>query len=230
MTFTFKSLATAALLVSLVGCNCETQTRKRFPKIEVLDDVGNARTNVDFGKVQLNFTATKKVRIRNAGAAALTLEKAVFTKALFGLGQTVPVSLGVNEELELPLTFTPTAADRFAAGAIAGTRFGTGAITDAKVATNAVTGAKVGADLTRADLSAVVGEAKVAGKAIFSATAVGCDGAPFLSTKSSCDTRTCPLTLPNGIGVIGRVGCDGTGCGQFATTCNNTRLGVLVAP
>jgi hypothetical protein len=125
---------------------------------------------------------------------------------------------------------TPTAADRFAAGAIAGTRFGTGAITDAKVATNAVTGAKVGADLSRADLSAVVGEAKVAGKAIFSATAAGCDGTPFLSTRSSCDTRTCPFTLPNGIEINGRVGCDGTGCGQFATTCVNSRLGVLVTP
>jgi len=125
---------------------------------------------------------------------------------------------------------TPTTADRFATGAIAGNRFGAGAITDAKVANNAVTGAKVGADLSRADLATDVGEAQVAGRAIFRATAVGCDQAPFLSTSSTCAPRTCPITLPNGIIVNGRVGCDGTGCSQFGPTCNNSRLGVLVAP
>lgn len=127
---------------------------------------------------------------------------------------------------------TPTTADRFATGAIAGNRFGTGVITDTKVANNAVTGARVGADLTRADLTAVVGEAQIAGRAIFSATATGCDGAPFLSTGATCATTACTATsLMTGLPVPGHLSCDASNCGQFnPTTCNNTRLGVLVAP
>ena len=69
---TIQRLTVAALLLTLGGCDCGTSTRKLFPKIEVIDEMGNARTSVEFGQVQLNFTATKKVRIRNAGAAALT--------------------------------------------------------------------------------------------------------------------------------------------------------------
>ena len=109
---TFQRLTIAALLLTLAGCDCGTQTRKRFPKIEVLDEMGNARTSVEFGQVQLHFTATRKVRIRNSGAAALTLEKADFTKALFALGEPLPVTIAVNEEYELPLTFTPVTADQ----------------------------------------------------------------------------------------------------------------------
>ena len=105
-------LTGAAVVLTLAGCDCGPKTRKLFPKIEVLDDQGNARTMVEFGQVQLNFTATKKVRIRNAGAAALTLEKAEFTKALFALGEPMPVTLGVNEEYQLPITFTPNVADQ----------------------------------------------------------------------------------------------------------------------
>lgn len=114
----WSSLVAVAAALSLAGCDCGPTTRKRFPKIEVLDEQGNARTSVEFGDVQLTFTATKKVRIRNAGAAALTLEKADFSKALFGVGTTLPVSIGVNEELELPLTFTPTVADQRETGSV----------------------------------------------------------------------------------------------------------------
>ena len=112
MKSNFHGLMAAALLLTFAGCDCGPQIAKRFPRIEVLDDQGNARSLVDFGQVQLNFTATKKVRIRNAGAAPLTLEKADFSKALFGVGVPLPVSIGVNEELQLPLTFTPTVADQ----------------------------------------------------------------------------------------------------------------------
>jgi hypothetical protein len=121
MTTSFKkmqSLMAVVALVSLAGCECGTTTRKLFPKIEVLDEMGNTRSSVDFGQVQLNFTATKKVRIRNAGAALLTIEKAEFSKPLFGVGLTLPVSLSVNEELEFPLTFTPTVADQRETGTV----------------------------------------------------------------------------------------------------------------
>jgi len=115
---TFQRLCVAALLLSLAGCDCGTQTRKRFPKIEVLDEMGAARTSVEFGQVQLNFTATKKVRIRNSGTAALTLSKAEFTKPLFAVGEPLPISLDVNGEYELPLTFTPTVADQRETGTV----------------------------------------------------------------------------------------------------------------
>lgn len=105
-------LSALALLLPLVGCDCGPTTRKLFPKIEVLDELGNARSSIDFGSVQLNFTATKKVRIRNAGTAPLTLEKAAFTKALFALGEPLPMTLAVNAEYELPITFTPAVADQ----------------------------------------------------------------------------------------------------------------------
>ncbi len=116
--FKFEALVAAVALLSVAGCECGTQTRKRFPKIEVLDETGNARTSVEFGNVQLHFTATKKVRIRNAGAAALSLEKTEFTNAKFGVGTTLPVSIGVNEELEFPLTFTPSVADQRETGTV----------------------------------------------------------------------------------------------------------------
>lgn len=110
---------TAALLsLALAGCDCGPQTRKLFPKIEVIDEQGNARTMVEFGQVQLNFTSTKKVRIRNAGAADLVLEKADFTKPLFTLAEPLPVTLEVNGEYELPLSFTPTVADQRETGVV----------------------------------------------------------------------------------------------------------------
>lgn len=114
----FQRVLAAALVLTVAGCDCGPMTMRLQPKIEVLDDMGNARTSVEFGQVQLNFTATKKVRIRNAGAASLTLENPVFTKPLFGLGEMLPVTLPVNGEYELPVTFTPTVADQRETGTV----------------------------------------------------------------------------------------------------------------
>ena len=124
-----------------------------------------------------------------------------------------------------------TNADRFQSGAIAGSRFATAAITDVKVANNAVTGAKVGADLTRADLAAAPGEAQIAGRALFNASAAGCTQSG-LTTRDTCPTAVCEAFNPFlGINVPGRLSCDGDFCGQLnATTCPNTRIGLLVAP
>lgn len=112
MSFKFQSFVLAALVVSLAGCDCGTSTRKKFPKIEVLDESGNTRSMVEFGQVQLNFKAIKTLRIRNAGAAPLNLEKAEFTKALFGVDSALPTAIAVGEELQLPLSFTPNVADQ----------------------------------------------------------------------------------------------------------------------
>ncbi|MCC6334475.1 MAG: choice-of-anchor D domain-containing protein [Myxococcales bacterium] len=109
-----KQLAAVVMVLvagSLQACSCGTQTNTRFPKIEVLDELGNSRSNVDFGQVQVNVTGTQAVRIRNGGAAVLTLNGVTFSNAHFGLGTTAPVSIAVGEEFQLPLTFTPTTPD-----------------------------------------------------------------------------------------------------------------------
>jgi hypothetical protein len=112
MTSTFKKVFVAGLLAGFAGCKCGETTNRRFPKIEVLDEMGNARTSVDFGRVQMSFTATKKVRIRNSGSTSLGITAVTFSKPLFALADTLPIEIGVNEEYELPLTFTPGVADQ----------------------------------------------------------------------------------------------------------------------
>ncbi len=113
---TWLTMALAAL--TLWGCSCEERTNRRFPKVELLDELGNARTLVEFGQVQVNFTAQKTVRVRNAGNAALTLTAGTFSNAKFALGTTLPLSIGVNEEYELPFDFTPTVADQRETGTV----------------------------------------------------------------------------------------------------------------
>lgn len=111
MTKQFAAAVAVVGMFALNGCSCGTQTKKREPKIEVIDELGNARTSVDFGQVQVNVTATKAVRIRNGGAGSLTISGVTFSNPLFGLGTTPPVVVAVGDETQLPLTFTPTAPD-----------------------------------------------------------------------------------------------------------------------
>lgn len=111
MTKPLVVLCAVVVVVAGAGCSCGTQTTKREPQIEVIDDLGNARTLVDFGQVQVNVTGTQSVRIRNSGAGALTISAVTFSNPLFGLGTTPPVVVGVGEETQLPLTFTPTTPD-----------------------------------------------------------------------------------------------------------------------
>jgi hypothetical protein len=102
MSFTFQGFVLAALVVSLAGCDCGTSTRKKFPKIEVLDESGNTRSMLEFGQVQLNFKAIKTVRIRNGGVAPLNLEKAEFSKALFALDTSFPAAIAVGALVSQP--------------------------------------------------------------------------------------------------------------------------------
>ncbi len=109
-------LAVAALSVA-AGCTCDTNTARRFPKIEVLDAVGNERTAVDFGQVQVNATAEQRVRVRNSGNLPLSISSATFTDAKFGV-TNVPAAVDVNGELELVFTFTPTEPDLRVTGTV----------------------------------------------------------------------------------------------------------------
>lgn len=111
MTTKTSVAACAVLTLSLAGCSCDERTNRRFPKVELLDDEGNARSLVDFGQVQVNFTARKSVRVRNGGNAALELTAATFGNAKFAAGEPLPIAIGVNEEHQLELTFSPTAPD-----------------------------------------------------------------------------------------------------------------------
>lgn len=99
------------LALSLAGCECGQSVRRTFPKIEVLDAMGAERGTVDFGQVQLNSTATARVRVRNAGNAALTVSKATFSNMKFGVGEMLPVTIEPNGELMFALTFRPTEPD-----------------------------------------------------------------------------------------------------------------------
>lgn len=101
----------AALLAALAaGCTCGQRTQQRSPKLEVLDATGSERTSVDFGKIQIATTGEAKVRLRNSGTAVLDVTKAEFSDAKFGV-TNLPLSLDVNSEAELALTFTPVDAD-----------------------------------------------------------------------------------------------------------------------
>lgn len=134
------------------------------------------------------------------------------------------------------LSVVSVTGDRFAANSINGGRIPDGTLAASKVAANAVTGAKVGNDLTRADLSADIGEAQVAGIDVFQVSANGCvELDNKLSTAATCPTQTCTFQSQiNGqpVTLVGRRSCaDAEACSSFnPTACPNTRVGKLVAP
>ena len=111
-------LVGVVVLSSLAGCTCEQQIMKKNPKIEVLDDMGAERTLVDFGSAQLNIPTVKELRVRNGGAGPLTISAAQFSPAVFGAVTTFPLTLAVNEEQLLQLSFTPTEADQRITGKV----------------------------------------------------------------------------------------------------------------
>ncbi|MBL8921078.1 MAG: choice-of-anchor D domain-containing protein [Myxococcaceae bacterium] len=93
------------------ACDCGTAVRRTFPKLEILDDQGADRSTLDFGQVQLNSTATARIRMRNAGTAVLNLSAATFANQKFGLGETLPVTIEQNGEHMFAFTFKPTEPD-----------------------------------------------------------------------------------------------------------------------
>lgn len=97
--------------LSLVGCECGPSVRRTFPKLEVIDAMGAERSAIDFGQVQLNSTATARIRMRNGGTATLNLTKATFSNMKFGLGEMLPVTIDPNGELMFAFTFRPTEPD-----------------------------------------------------------------------------------------------------------------------
>jgi hypothetical protein len=93
------------------ACDCGGAVRRTFPKLEVLDDMGADRSTLDFGQVQLNSTATARIRMRNAGTAVLNLSAATFSNPKFGLGETLPLAIEQNGERMFAFTFKPTEPD-----------------------------------------------------------------------------------------------------------------------
>jgi hypothetical protein len=104
-------LTVFALVLTFLGCDCGQRTTQRFAQLEILDAQNAERTSVDFGKVQRGTSGTQVVRVRNSGPADLTISKAEFSSGLFGVGTTLPATVGVAEELQLELTYTPTTVD-----------------------------------------------------------------------------------------------------------------------
>lgn len=101
----------AGVVVVASGCNCGPTVRSQQPQIEVLDEQGNARRDIDFGRVQVATTGSRELRIRNGGAALLTITEVRFAGERFGLGEETPVSIAAGDEHRLLLTFSPTVAD-----------------------------------------------------------------------------------------------------------------------
>ncbi len=101
----------AAAVAVLAGCTCTDTTKKRFPRIEVLNADGTERTLVDFGTVQVDMTHERRLRVRNGGAALLTLSR-LSAGEPFGTATALPATLGAGEELELLVTYRPTVANQ----------------------------------------------------------------------------------------------------------------------
>ncbi|MBL8956162.1 MAG: choice-of-anchor D domain-containing protein, partial [Myxococcaceae bacterium] len=110
-------LLLVALTFSVVSCKCGT-TRTTNPALDVLDAMGNARTSVDFGDVQVNIKSTQELRIRNSGNALLTLTAATFSRTEFATDSALPFDIGAGDEAMLKLTFTPTVADQRITGKV----------------------------------------------------------------------------------------------------------------
>ena len=98
-------------VVVLPACSCNDRVKRTFPKLEVIDEVGNERGAIDFGQVQLNTTSTAAIRMRNSGTALLNISEATFSNAKFASGQMLPVSIEQNGELMFAFTFKPTEPD-----------------------------------------------------------------------------------------------------------------------
>lgn len=109
MTFFRVMAVVTAVLVP--ACSCDETVRRTFPKIEVLDEMGNEKLTVDFGQVQLNATATARLRMRNAGSALLSITEVKFSSAKFGHGEMLPVTMSPNGEVQFAFTFKPTEPD-----------------------------------------------------------------------------------------------------------------------
>jgi hypothetical protein len=98
------------LSVFIMSCE-QVMVVKRFPKIAVIDDMGVERTSVDFQEVQLNTKSTKTLRVRNTGNLALTISKIEFSKPIFAQEAMLPLTIDVDSQFDVPLTFTPNMAD-----------------------------------------------------------------------------------------------------------------------
>lgn len=101
----------ALFVVVLPACSCDDRVKRTFPKLEVIDEMGNERGAIDFGQVQLNTTSTARIRMRNSGTAVLTISEATFSNSKFTSGETLPALIEQNGELMFAFNFKPTEPD-----------------------------------------------------------------------------------------------------------------------
>lgn len=99
------------LLALLCGCDCSDRTSRLVPKLVVLDEADTAVAALDFGKVQLNVSASQKVYLRNVGTAVLSLDQVEVSNAHFSVQAMLPAVIRSGDDLELTVAFVPTAAD-----------------------------------------------------------------------------------------------------------------------
>ena len=105
-------------LALAAGCSCNDKTSKKAPKFELPtpDGMGEV-TSLDFGMVQVNAKAVRKLTVRNDGALPLDLD-ALTADPPFGVDTPVPVEVATGATTDLLITFTPTVADQRVTGTL----------------------------------------------------------------------------------------------------------------
>jgi len=64
--------------------------------------------NLGFGTQALNTTTTQTVKVTNTGSAAVTITQDSITGSGFTVGITTPITLNVNQSVNVPVVFTPS--------------------------------------------------------------------------------------------------------------------------
>lgn len=111
--------ARALVFLSLfaAGCQCGPKTSTRLPKLELPAPDGSELSAFDFGQVQVGATTTATIRVRNGGAALLTLSEGT-TAAPFAVGAEIPLTVQAGDEGSFTVSFSPTVADKRETGTL----------------------------------------------------------------------------------------------------------------
>lgn len=106
-----RLLISFAVLVT-AACDCGGKTHNLVPQIQVLEADGmTARSTVDFGFVQVGVKGVQKVRVRNDGNGALTVDSFSCPDPHFGVSTELPLTLQAGDSTDVTLTFAPLMPD-----------------------------------------------------------------------------------------------------------------------
>ena len=90
-------------LLMAMACTDEPQVNRLYPDVSLVPEV------LDFGQVVVDYPSTYPVLLTNTGQAKLTVSEVTVVgedNAVFSVGEW-PESLGIDETVEIPITFTP---------------------------------------------------------------------------------------------------------------------------